>query len=288
MSRTLSWIHDAPFADSGGIGPGYLIGFSAAGRAASIALVGLLAIGAIVAWNWARVFRIESDVEPEQGEQTRREAAETALSASTALATDTAAVASRPSFGGAAFGIWRAEFRAVAVGCGVAAVALGALVVAQFFGPISAAIVGDVALLAILVGVSLWAAWRDDPRSLVVALAILAIAFFAVPTRAHERYLFPFFGAGALLLAISWRWRAAYVVLAVANMANLLAVLVQYGGIPDYSTTWASQNQGATAGSKELAGLLIGWGSFLRTAQWFDGIIWPIALVGVTVGLVLV
>jgi hypothetical protein len=310
MSRTLSWIHDAPWVDSSGSGPGYLIGFSTAGKTAAIALVALLAVGAIVAWNWARAFRVGVAPELEPGDaQTTSGAFATsaALDSATPAVTpvpssaptlgyhphadsdpDSDADATGPSFSDAALAVWRTEFRAVAVGCGLVAAGLGALVVAQFFGPVSAAVVGDVALLAILVGVSLWAAWRDDPRSLLVALAILAIAFFAIPTRAHERYLFPFFGVGAILLAVSWRWRAAYVILAVANIANLLAVLVQYGGIPDYSSTWATLNPGATAGSKELAGLLIGWGSFLQTAQWLDGIIWPIALVGVTVGLVLV
>ena len=73
---------------------------------------------------------------------------------------------------------------------------------------------------------------RRSPSRSLVALTILAIAFFVVPTRAHERYLFPFFGLGAILLAVSWRWSVAYVVLAVVNSANLLAVLVQYSGIP--------------------------------------------------------
>ena len=297
MSRTLSWIHDAAWVDSGGSGPGYLIGFSTAGKTVALAAVALLAVGAIVAWNWAKAFRTEAvaevvaEVEP--GEPDAASAAlASALDAAASSGSDSPAAAAPdstgPSFSDAALAVWRSEFRALAVGCGVVAVGLGVLVVAQFFGPLSAAFVGDAALLAVLVGVSLWAAWRDDPRSLVVALAILAIAFFAIPTRSHERYLFPFFGVGALLLAVSWRWRAAYVVLAVANVANLLAVLVQYGGIPDYSATWATQNAGATAGSKELAGLLIGWGSFLETATWFGGIIWPIALAGLTVGLVLV
>ena len=49
----------------------------------------------------------------------------------------------------------------------------------------------------VLVSAAFWAAWRDDALSLLVALSIMAIAFFVVPTRAHERYLFPFFGLGA-------------------------------------------------------------------------------------------
>ena len=277
MSRTLSWIHDAAWVDSsGGSGPGYLIGFSTAGKTLAIALVALLAVGAVAAWNWAKAFRLPVA------------APAAALDSDEGEPAGPATPSSDRRFGDAALAVWRSELRAVAVGCGLVAVGLGTLVLAQSFGPISAAFVGDAALLAVLVGVSLWAAWRDDPRSLVVALAILSIAFFVIPTRSHERYLFPFFGVGAILLAISWRWRAAYVILAVANMANLLAVLVQYGGIPDYSDTWASANPGAMAGSKELAGLLIGWGHFLESATWFDGIIWPIALVGVAVGLGLV
>ena len=58
-----------------------------------------------------------------------------------------------------------------------------------------------------------------------IGLTILAIAFFVVPTRVHERYLFPFFALGAILAATSFRWRLAYFVLALANFANLYAVL---------------------------------------------------------------
>lgn len=66
----------------------------------------------------------------------------------------------------------------------------------------------------------------DDRRMLLVALTVLALAFFVVPTRVHERYLFPAFALGAILAATSLRWRAAYVVLALASFANLYAVLL--------------------------------------------------------------
>jgi hypothetical protein len=98
------------------------------------------------------------------------------------------------------------ELRALAVGCLVAVGSLVFLLAGQPIGGLPAVVVGDGLLLAILVGVSVWAAWRDDRLSIVVALAILTIAFFVVPTRAHERYLFPFFAVGAILLAVSWRW----------------------------------------------------------------------------------
>ena len=44
------------------------------------------------------------------------------------------------------------------------------------------------------------------------------------PTRVHERYGFPFFAIGAMLFAISPRWRVAYVVLSIATFANMYVV----------------------------------------------------------------
>ncbi len=69
--------------------------------------------------------------------------------------------------------------------------------------------------------------WRrhDDRRALLVALAVMAVAFFVLPTRVHERYLYPFFALGAILLALRPRWAAVYAVLAAANLANLYGVL---------------------------------------------------------------
>jgi hypothetical protein len=68
---------------------------------------------------------------------------------------------------------------------------------------------------------------RDDRRTFLVALAVLAIAFFVLPTRVHERYLFPFFALGAVLLAVSRRWAAVYAVLALASSANLYGILTE-------------------------------------------------------------
>ena len=66
----------------------------------------------------------------------------------------------------------------------------------------------------------------DDRRLLVVAVTFLAVAFFILPTRVHERYLFPAFAVGAILAATSVRWRIAYVVLALASFANLYGILL--------------------------------------------------------------
>jgi hypothetical protein len=78
-------------------------------------------------------------------------------------------------------------------------------------------------LTTMLVVATLWI--RDDPMSILLAFCVPAIAFFVLPTRVHERYLFPVFGVGALVAAMSPRWLAWYIALAVTNVANLHAVL---------------------------------------------------------------
>jgi len=92
---------------------------------------------------------------------------------------------------------------------------------------IPAVVVGSAVLLCVIgfLAATIWR--RDDRRTLLVALAVLAIAFFVLPTRVHERYLFPFFALGAVLLAVSPRWAVVYVVLAVANTANLYGILTE-------------------------------------------------------------
>ncbi len=67
---------------------------------------------------------------------------------------------------------------------------------------------------------------RDDRWTTLLAVTVLAIAFFVVPTRVHERYLFPFFALGAILAAVSARWAVAYLVLAAASFGNLYAILL--------------------------------------------------------------
>ncbi len=68
-------------------------------------------------------------------------------------------------------------------------------------------------------------AWRNDRTAIILGLTVLAVAFFAVPTRVHERYLFPAFGIGALLAAASVGWRWWYLILGLANTVNLHAVV---------------------------------------------------------------
>ena len=93
------------------------------------------------------------------------------------------------------------------------------------FGAIPAVVVGTTLTLAIFIAVSLFVARRPDRRTILVALAVLALAFFVVPTRVHERYLFPLVAVGAILAAVSRRWLVAYVASSLATIANMYYVL---------------------------------------------------------------
>jgi Gpi18-like mannosyltransferase len=92
-------------------------------------------------------------------------------------------------------------------------------------GAFPAVLVGALLFAVAATIVVLLVARRPDRRTMLVGLAVLAIAFFVLPTRVHERYLYPLVGIGAILAAISVRWRIAYVLSAAATFANMYAVL---------------------------------------------------------------
>jgi hypothetical protein len=70
---------------------------------------------------------------------------------------------------------------------------------------------------------------RGERAAILATAAILTAAFFLVPTRSHERYLFPLFVYAAPLAALSLRWAGWYLLLGLANAANLYGVLTFYG-----------------------------------------------------------
>jgi len=92
-------------------------------------------------------------------------------------------------------------------------------------GPIPAVIVGTALTLVIFVAVSVIVARRPDRPTILVGVAVLALAFFVVPTRVHERYLFPLVALGAILAVVSVRWAVAYLLSALATFANMYFVL---------------------------------------------------------------
>ena len=92
-------------------------------------------------------------------------------------------------------------------------------------GPISAAVAGA----ALLLGLAALVAWRllrrDDWLTIVAAFGLLALGFFVLPTRVHERYQFPVFAAAVFVAAQSTRWRWWYLALGVLGTINLHAVV---------------------------------------------------------------
>jgi hypothetical protein len=96
---------------------------------------------------------------------------------------------------------------------------------AVMIGPFPAVYVGAALLVAAFVIVCLFVARRPTALTILLGLTILSIAFFILPTRVHERYLFPFVALGAILAAVSFRWRAAYVVLSLTMFLNMYVVL---------------------------------------------------------------
>jgi hypothetical protein len=71
---------------------------------------------------------------------------------------------------------------------------------------------------------------RDGPTAILLAASIMALAFYDLPTRVHERYLVPFFALSALLAA-RWLWATVgYALLNIANTLNLHAAMAGGGG----------------------------------------------------------
>ena len=92
-------------------------------------------------------------------------------------------------------------------------------------GALPAVVVGSLLLLAALALVMVMVARRPDRLTILVGLSVLSIAFFVLPTRVHERYIYPFVALGAILAAASPRWTIAYAVSSVATLANMYFVL---------------------------------------------------------------
>jgi uncharacterized membrane protein len=122
---------------------------------------------------------------------------------------------------------------------------------------------GSAFLLAAIAGILWLVARRPDRIVLLVGLALLALAFFVLPTRVHERYIYPFFALGVVLAAVSVRWRVAYTVLSVATIANLYAVLVTYPDNPSiqdwFGIAPAIRSEAGVAATAVAISVSFGW-----------------------------
>ena len=91
-------------------------------------------------------------------------------------------------------------------------------------GGLSAVTLGAILLGAMALIVAVGLLLRDDRTRILLGFTVVAFAFYALPTRVHERYLFPAFVSGALLAASAapTLW---YLLLGFLNTINLHAVL---------------------------------------------------------------
>jgi len=87
------------------------------------------------------------------------------------------------------------------------------------------AVLYGAALLVGAIVAALWAARSDDKVRTVAALTLIAIAFFVLPTRVHERYLYPAIPLTLALAAALPRWRPLAAAVAVAFLMNSWGVL---------------------------------------------------------------
>ncbi|MDQ2941843.1 MAG: phospholipid carrier-dependent glycosyltransferase [Chloroflexota bacterium] len=91
----------------------------------------------------------------------------------------------------------------------------------------------------LFVGVALVALWlvvhRDDLRGLLIAALLVAVAFFVLPTRVHERYLFPALALAAPLVLRRPAWAVLYGIVSLSFFANVYWA---------YTADWSYANAG--------------------------------------------
>jgi dolichyl-phosphate-mannose-protein mannosyltransferase len=97
------------------------------------------------------------------------------------------------------------------------------------------AVVGAGLLLIGLLAATIPLWRRQDLAELLAAGSLIVFAFYFLPTRAHERYLFPAMALLVPFAVVSLRGLAAYIVLSAAFAASLLHALtyINAGAVPD-------------------------------------------------------
>lgn len=90
---------------------------------------------------------------------------------------------------------------------------------------VRAVTIGAIALVIVGLLVAAGLLARDGIMPILLGFSILALAFFVLPTRVHERYLFPFFATASVLAAPSLLRIAGLVAVNLLATVNLHAVL---------------------------------------------------------------
>ena len=86
---------------------------------------------------------------------------------------------------------------------------------------------GVLLVIGLLISVvPLW--WRRDTAMLLACAVVAGLAFYFLPTRAHERYLFPVFALALPLAVARWRVLVPYLVLTPAFALSLYYAFTRY------------------------------------------------------------
>ncbi|MGH2401471.1 MAG: hypothetical protein ACRDE6_02065, partial [Candidatus Limnocylindria bacterium] len=131
--------------------------------------------------------------------------------------------------------------------------------------------VGTLLFVAAAVLALVLVARRDDLYGILLAALLIAVAFFVLPTRVHERYLFPALALAAPLVLSGRRWPWAYAALSLVFFANIYWVYTE-----DWSWTGTVINPGAN-------GLPMPQDPLLTSTLLTDWGIWLLVLVAVIV-----
>ncbi|HEX6654827.1 MAG TPA: phospholipid carrier-dependent glycosyltransferase, partial [Candidatus Limnocylindria bacterium] len=132
-------------------------------------------------------------------------------------------------------------------------------------------------LFGAVVLVALWAlVRRDDAEGLLLGALVLAVAFFVLPTRVHERYMFPALALAALLILRRWpisRELLGAATVAAGALAFLLYIVPQAEG-NDGTLIWRI----ATMAIAIVPLLLASWGGgalyALLSLSFFANVYW--------------
>lgn len=142
-------------------------------------------------------------------------------------------------------------------------------VVADFWKPDDEyVVIGGVLLVAGLLAACapLWR--RRDTATLLAAGALAAFAFYFLPTRAHERYLFPAFALLLPLAAVRARLLVPYVLLAISFAATLFFAFTRYPQNDLRSPAFLESTLFTRNGQIALALLMLGLAAYVTWRLW--------------------
>jgi predicted membrane-bound dolichyl-phosphate-mannose-protein mannosyltransferase/Gpi18-like mannosyltransferase len=142
-------------------------------------------------------------------------------------------------------------------------------IVGDFWKPDAAYFVpGGVLLLLGLAGSCVIVWWRRDVPALLAAGALAAMAFYFLPTRAHERYLFPALALLLPLAAVRARMLLPYVILAVSFAVSLYFAFTRYEQNDLHSPAWLEQTLFTRNGQIFIALVMLGTAAYIAWRLW--------------------